>query len=201
MLRVASVDDFPPVPEPDSAAEANSDLVDVLPPEAQADGERRMIRLTGANFSGILDEMEEVLNPYVYTQGTHLARTSEAHNDGAIQRSTDALMLISASQEWARKRFGQLCDFKKYVATRDQWESVAPPAEHVSAMLGLGSWSTLRPLDAIARAPFLREDGSICDVAGYDTLSRTLYVPSIEFPPIPENPTREDALAALASPA
>jgi hypothetical protein len=194
MQRVAPIDAFPPV-LPESP---HTDLVDIVPPEVQPVGERRLIRLTEAGFSDIIDELEEVLSPYVYTQGAHLVRTSEAHNDSAIQRSSDALMLVGATRDWARKRFGQLCDFKRYVASRDRWESVSPSVEHVNAMLGLGSWTTLRPLDAIARAPFLRDDGSICDAPGYDSVSRTLYVPSIQFPPIPEHPIRADALAALA---
>jgi hypothetical protein len=195
MLKVADVSAFEPVPDP----APNIDLVDVIPPAVGvAPARRRLIRLVDANFSGILDELEEVLNPHVYTQGSSLVRTTEAHNDGAIQRNSDALMLIPATKEWARKRFGQLCDFQKYLSTKEEWVMVAPSAEHINNMLGLGSWNTLRPLDAIARAPFLRDDGSICDVAGYDSVSRTLYVPSIEFPPIPERPTREDALAALA---
>jgi hypothetical protein len=197
MQRVASVDAFPPVvadPLP-----ANADLIDVVPPEVQAvPGQRSLVRLSEARFSEILDQLEDVLNPFVYTQGPSLVRTSEAHNDGAIQRSTDALMLTPATKEWARKRFGQLCDFQKYIKSESDWLSVAPSAEHINTMLGLGSWNTLRPLDAIARAPFLRDDGSICDTPGYDPVSRTLYVPSISFPPLPENPSRDDALTALA---
>jgi hypothetical protein len=199
MQRIASPDDFPPVAAADSPPAANSDLVDVMPPETQiTPGERRTILLIDANFPNILDELEEVISPYVYTQGSHLVRTSEAHNDAAIQRSADALMLVGASKDWARKRLGQLCDFKKYLSSREEWISVSPSAEHVNAMLGLGGWSTLRPLDAIARAPFLREDGSICDVLGYDCASRVLYIPSTNYPPIPETPTRDDAVAALA---
>ena len=76
--------------------------------------------------------------------------------------------------------------------------AAAPSSEHINAFLDRGGWNILRPLDAIARSPFLRVDGSICDVAGYDKASRTLYVPSADYPPIPEHPTREDALAALA---
>lgn len=195
MLRVAPVDVFPPV-EPEPAA-PNSDLVDVMPPESTSGG-RTQIRLSEANFSNIITHLEETLSPYVYTQGSNLVRTSEAHTDGAIQRSADALMLIGASRGWARIRFGELCDFVKYVASREQWEPMAPPAEHINALLDRGSWNILRPLDAIARAPFLRQDGTICDAPGYDPASRTLYVPSIEFPPIPTSPTRDDALAALA---
>src|ERR1700731_2238644 len=184
MQRVADPAAFTPV-EPDAP---HSDLVDVVPPEVQPAGERRMIRLTEADFSSIVDELEEVLNPFVYTQGSYLTRTREAHSDGAIQRSASALMLLPATKDWARKRFGELCDFKRYIASREEWVSVAPSLEHINTMLGLGSWNTLRPLDALARAPFLRADGSICDVPGYDSASRTLYVPSTTYPPILANP-------------
>jgi hypothetical protein len=132
LQRVADPAAFPPVPE-------HSDLVDVVPPEV-AQPARRVILLGEARFAEILDELEEVLNPHVYTQGAHLVRTTEAHNEAAIQRSADALMLIPATRDWARKRFGQLCDFKRYVSTREEWTAVAPPAEHVNAMLGLGAF-------------------------------------------------------------
>jgi hypothetical protein len=192
MLRVADVSTFEPVPEPDP----HSDLVDVVPPDM---GEARpLIRISGAEFSNIVKQLEEILSPHVYTQGSHLTRTSEAHSDGAIQRNADAVMLIPATQGWTRVRFGELCDFVKYNARQGEWVPIAPSMEHISALMDRGSWTTLRPLDAIARAPFLRQDGSICDAAGYDAQSRVLYVPSIEFPPIPEAPTRDDALAALA---
>jgi hypothetical protein len=192
MQRVADPASFQPVPEP----EPHSDLVDVMPPDT---GEARpIIRISGAEFANIAKQLEEIISPHVYTQGSHLTRTSEAHSDDVIQRSADALMLIPATQGWMRIRFGELCDFQKYMATKGEWMPVAPSVDHINAFMDRGSWSILRPLDAIARAPFLRTDGSICDVKGYDALSRTLYAPSIEFPPIPENPTRDDALAALA---
>jgi len=188
MLRVASPDDFPLV-------SSNTDLVDVVPDEVPVG--RHIVRLSGAEFSNIVSQLEEILSPHVYTQGSHLTRTSEAHSDEMIQRSADAMMLIPATQGWAKIRFGELCDFQRYAPKQAEWVSVAPSTEHITTFMDRGSWITLRPLDAIARAPFLRADGSICDVPGFDPASRTLYVPSIEFPPIPDAPTREDALAAL----
>ena len=190
MLRVADVSTFEPVPE-----EPNSDLVDVVPPDAGA--QRPVVRLSGAEFSNITRQLEDILTPHVYTQGSHLTRTSEAHTVGEIQRNADAVMLIPATPGWARIRFGELCDFVKYNARQEEWVPVAPSMEHIGALMDRGSWTILRPLDAIARAPFLREDGSICDAPGYDPASRTLYVPSVTFPPIPESPDREAALAAL----
>jgi hypothetical protein len=192
MQRVSDPAAFEPVPEPDP----HSDLVDVMPP-AVSEG-RQLIRLVGGDFSNIVKQLEETLSPYVYTQGGHLARTTEAHTDSGIQRSADAVMLIGVTGGWASTRFGQLCDFQKFIATQGEWRSVSPSSEHITAMLDLGGWNILRPLDAIARAPFLRSDGSICDAPGYDASSRTLYVPSIAFPPIPEHPTRAEALASLA---
>jgi hypothetical protein len=191
LQRVADPAAFPPVPEPDP----HSDLVDVVPPESGAG--KPLIRVSGAEFSNIVKQLEGVLSPHVYTQGSGLVRTTEAHDDGAIRRSAAAVMLIPASQGWARIRFGELCDFMKYNARQGEWVPIAPSVDHISALMDRGSWTVLRPLDAIARAPFLRDDGSICDAEGYDPTSRTLYVPSIKFPPIPENPTHGDALAAL----
>jgi hypothetical protein len=192
MKRVADPAAFEPVPEPDP----HSDLVDVMPPEVSVG--RQPVRLIGGEFSNIVKQLEDILCPYVYTQGSRLTRTTEAHTDEDIQRSADALMLIGVTRGWASTRFGQLCDFQKFISKQGEWCSVDPSGEHISAMLDLGGWNTLRPLDAIARAPFLRSDGSICDAPGYDASSRTLYVPSITFPPIPERPTRTEALAALA---
>jgi hypothetical protein len=191
MQRVADVAAFPPVPD-----EPNSDLVDVVPPEV---GEQRpLIRVSGGEFSSIVKQLEKILSPHVYTQGSRLTRTSEAHDDGAIQRSAEAVMLIPATPGWARIRFGELCDWEKYDARQGEWVRIAPSVDHISALMDRGSWTTLRPLDAIARAPFLRDNGTVCDAPGYDPVSRTLYVPSIEFPPIPDAPTRADAAAALA---
>jgi putative DNA primase/helicase len=188
MQRVADPADFPPVPEP----EPNADLVG-----AEVPAEHPLVRLVDANFSENVDQIERQIMSHVFTQGAALARVTGAESVGKVERSAGAVMLIPATREWARKRLGELCEFQRYVASRQEWVRVAPPAELVNTLLGLGSWRTLRPLDAIARAPFLRADGSIVGEPGYDPASRTLYVPSAPFPPIPPNPTRDDAAAAL----
>ena len=89
--------------------------------------------------------------------------------------------------------------FQRYAKTKDggKWYDVDPSAEHINALLELGSWNILRPLDAIARAPFIRADGSICDTAGYDRRSRVLYVPGATYPAIPAVPSKDQAGAAL----
>jgi putative DNA primase/helicase len=51
---------------------------------------------------------------------------------------------------------------------------------------------------SIARAPFLRSDGTICDQVGYDVKSGVLLIKSDAILPVPQNPTKKEALEALA---
>ncbi len=72
-----------------------------------------------------------------------------------------------------------------------------PPADYASVLLkSRGMWS-FPPLRAVIEAPTLRADGSILQAPGYDQDTGLYYAPSAEFGPIPENPTRDDAMEAL----
>jgi hypothetical protein len=43
----------------------------------------------------------------------------------------------------------------------------------------------------------MRPDGSLINRPGYDDLTGYMYIPSTDFPPVPDAPTREDAVRAL----
>lgn len=192
LQRVSPVESFPLVA--DEVEEGDSTGFGGANPTHTPDG-RRIIRCYD-NFADVVEQLEKEITPYVFTQGNHLSRTTDAHTAEKIKRSSDALMLIEATSEWAQIKFSRLCEF----IDRDRRGNeiiVDPSIKHIKSLWGRGDWTRLRPIDAIARAPFLRDDGSICDMPGYDPYSRTLYEPSIQFPPIPERPTRKDALEAL----
>lgn len=76
-------------------------------------------------------------------------------------------------------------------------EPCSPPDAITLAILEAGEWDGIRPLVGIAETPFLREDKSLCQRPGYDPATRLLYLPTIEFPQIPDAPTHDDASAAL----
>ena len=156
---------------------------------------RPVIRLADARFSEIVDQLETLLVPHVYTQGSQIVRLSAAHTDAKIHRSADATMLVPVNVDWLKKHLGETCVWQKYVG--QQWVNTKPSAEHIVTLANLGSWTRLQPLEAVARAPFIRPDGSICDTPGYDRSSRVLYVPSLDFPQLPEHPGRDDARASL----
>jgi putative DNA primase/helicase len=178
------------------SAETAETAVDVAPPPLP---EKPVVRLVAGEFSNILRQLEEIIEPDIYTQGPALVRPTEAHSDKEIQRSSDAIMLCEATKAWAKKRFGDLATFQRYAKTKvgGNWYTVDASAEHINALLELGNWTVLRPLDAVARSPFVRTDGSICDVRGYDRRARVLYVPSAAYPGIPAVPDQDSARAAL----
>ena len=72
-----------------------------------------------------------------------------------------------------------------------------PPAVAQTYLARVGNWR-LPVLVGVVSTPFLRRDGSICETPGYDAQSGMLLRPHTVFPPIPTEPTRDDALKAIA---
>jgi hypothetical protein len=79
------------------------------------------------------------------------------------------------------------------------WIAVDAPDKIADAYLSRSGGWRLPILAGIATAPFLRQDGSICETPGYDKASGVLYKPDKRtlFPPIPQHPSPADAVAAL----
>jgi hypothetical protein len=184
------------VPGTADAAVPDADAIDVAPPPLPS---KPFVRLVESEFSNIIRQLEEIIEPYIYTQGPKLVRPTEAHDDLEIRRSTDAIMLCEATKSWGKVRFGDLATWQRWAKTRGggNWYEIKPDGEYINTLLELGSWKVLRPLEAIARAPFIRADGSICDSTGYDRRSRVLYVPGTTYPGIPAMPDRDHAMRAL----
>ena len=77
------------------------------------------------------------------------------------------------------------------------WKPIDAPDKVASALLSrIGKWK-LPVLNGIVQAPFLRVDGSLCERPGYDPASKLLSKTDEVFPPIPQCPSRNDALKAL----
>ncbi len=79
------------------------------------------------------------------------------------------------------------------------WVGDAPQAWVVESVQSLGYWENIVPLTGIITAPTMREDGTILGEAGYDEATGLFYAPgNIEFSPILDSPTKEDAKEAMA---
>lgn len=78
------------------------------------------------------------------------------------------------------------------------WKAALPTDAIVQGVEARGYWPELRPILGIAQTPFLRRDGSVCEVPGYDAASGFALVCREAFPTTPAAPTQADAAAALA---
>jgi hypothetical protein len=71
-----------------------------------------------------------------------------------------------------------------------------PPAWCVSAVHVRADWPGIRHLEAVVDYPVLRPDGTILSRPGYDRETGLLLESAASFPPIPERPSLDDAVAA-----
>ena len=65
-----------------------------------------------------------------------------------------------------------------------------PPEWLVKAVDARGEWLGIARLEAIVETPVLLADGSILQTPGYDKRSGLYYSPAVDFPLVPEQPTR-----------
>jgi hypothetical protein len=90
----------------------------------------------------------------------------------------------------------------QWVSVRETKEGIIeqparPPGWCVAAVHARADWPGIRHLEAVVDYPVLRPDGTILSKPGYDPETGLLLDAVAEFPPIPDAPTRAEAVAAL----
>ena len=75
---------------------------------------------------------------------------------------------------------------------------IDPPAEIVEQIHAMtGEWP-FAPLNGVITCPTLRPDGSLFATPGYDAATALYLSDTLTLPPLPQRPTRDEAVAALA---
>jgi hypothetical protein len=89
--------------------------------------------------------------------------------------------------------------FAHWVKTDESGETVpcVPPDVVTVGVLEMKEWPGLRPLAGIVETPTLRVDLTVSQRPGYDPATRTLYLPTIDFPAVPESPTQQESADAM----
>jgi hypothetical protein len=162
---------------------------------------RSLIRLVAGRHAESVDAAVSAIaaapQAEIYVSGRALVRLLPG--DAGLDRPArlEPMPLIKAS---ARDALGRLCRFETLRKLKDDevWVETDCPDKVAEAVLARGAWPGLRVLRGLAHAPLLRADGSILQSEGYDAASG-LYLDfrGARFSPIPERPTRADALVAL----
>ncbi len=79
---------------------------------------------------------------------------------------------------------------------KGKWETIRAPLDLARHLMARGEWK-FPVLAGMIETPTLRRDGSILQTEGYDPSSQLYFdANGVTFPPIPEKPSRADAIAA-----
>jgi hypothetical protein len=87
--------------------------------------------------------------------------------------------------QWKKDKNGEFIDVDAH-----------PPDWLIKAVATRKYWPGIRPLNAVVECPFPRPDGSIVETPGYDVETATVFLPTFDFPKLPDRPTRADARSA-----
>ncbi len=155
----------------------------------------------------VLDETEAALRtgdiPIYQMDGrlVRAVRLGKASDDDGVKRAAGALVIREVGDYFLKERmiaaaqFVELRRDKQGEVVRAKKKLPLSFAKHYAERAGL--WE-LPELVGISEAPTLRADGTIVLQEGYDPASGLIIdTQRVEFPPIPEHPTKEDAKAAL----
>lgn len=161
-------------------------------------GGKPCIYIDPGHLPRMVHECAEILNDVVYKRGIYLVRIGQGCElvDGLSRIGTQPIVM-PVTRAWLVRELTQRATFMRWNVKANDYKVCDCP-QNIAMTLETGTDDyTFRPLTALANAPFLRVDGSICDSPGYDADTGIYYAPSLVFPTISTNPSWQEARDAL----
>jgi putative DNA primase/helicase len=187
----------------------DEDEGDIFPPGAPIDDDPRPEVLLSYEMHDVVDKTIDAWmprDPNVYTRSGELVTVV---NSGAVPERDDedgsprpifapkTPRVHNLSLAGLSNRLSRAVRFCKRTPKGARVRCMPTP-RLVAELAARGEWGGASELVGIAETPFLRPDGTICQIPGFDPATGYLYVPTTSFPPVPQHPTRSEAEAALA---
>lgn len=132
-----------------------------------------------------------------------LSRTGRYYQRGGnitvtvIDPKTDSINVQPLSVPTLTRIASTLVIFERFDKRSNDWYLIDPPERHIKILADAQNYEYLPYLKGIARQPYLRADGSLVSVAGYDAQTHMYGVFKPEDYNIPKTPSRADAEKAL----
>ncbi len=136
----------------------------------------------------------------IFQRGSSLVVPVSHDVPAAHGRMTIAAGLKELSGPGVVDHLAQAACFQHWNARSRKMTPTNPPGLVASIILSRGGQWTLPNVAGVITTPTLRPDGSVLTAAGYDVATRLYHVPDpvLRMQQIKPQPTRRDALAALA---
>jgi hypothetical protein len=134
----------------------------------------------------------------LYRRDAKIVRIGETELLGADEKKTTALVIIEQSEHTLLEDASASAIYLKFDKRADEWIAADPSMTIIKAWRGRATRLRLPLLSGVISAPLILKTGRIIQTPGYDAPTGFYFDPAgTVFPPIPEKPMREDALAAL----
>lgn len=178
-----------------------------LPARKEPTGDRVTI-IVGFDELEVADQMLPALAalPNVFHRGWALVQIlrdpQETKDEEGIEREPNAPRISEMSKARTRGLVSHVCAFQRWKTTstgESNLISCGVPDDPVLELHCRGEWPGVKPLEGVAECPVLRPNGTILDTPGYDRATGLFYEPNIVFPPIPFEPSLDDATTAIAT--
>ncbi len=157
----------------------------------------------GGEQHNILKQIEAEMNfdaDNLFQRAGQLVRTihiEKEFDQGGVKMPANTLTIHSINEAWLANYWTKITTWKKFDVRSQKYNRVDAPLKYATAYFSqIGDWN-LRPLRGIVECPTLRRDGSLLNQIGYDKASGLFVDYSGAKVTVKDNPTRDDALAAL----
>lgn len=169
-----------------------SKLLEFLEVSEIAAKHKSIITVVPGEFSRIVEAAEiEIASTNQYFQSGGVIVS--VHRDPKTKQT----VVKPLTQPGLAMLLSKRCIWLKYSRQSRSYEVCDPPTRHITSLFDAEYYLHLKPLNGVARQPYLRSDGSLVTTPGYDDQSG-LYG---DFDPKKysciDRPTKEDALHAL----
>jgi hypothetical protein len=160
-----------------------------------------VIQIKDGELSLLATKAEELLiaaGVPIYQRSGRLVRPIIETVDATRGRKTKVAQLKVLDETYLRDLLCRHARWEKYNARSKKMVPTNPPMEIAATVLArVGDW-TFDAISGVITTPTMRPDGSLLTEQGYDQDTGLLLVEPPPMPAIPDQPTREDALEALA---
>ena len=165
--------------------------------------QRPTIRVTAGGRHTEVDQAEALISrrPDLYQQAGRLVRITPVEKLSALDQeegipipsSLSSERMVQVNAEWLATELSRDICWE----SSDGKKTNAPPYM-APALMQLGQWPHIRPLDGITAAPILRSNGTVRTDPGYDAETRLYLNSSGDFLPVVKDPLLADAKQAIA---
>jgi hypothetical protein len=167
----------------------------------QLPDDRPVIEIKDGELSDIASLAEDALfyaDLPIYQRSGKLVRPITETVDASHGRTTMVAQLHMMDAVYTRDTLCRYINFQKYDGRKKALRKVNPPKEiAVTILARAGEWM-FSPIAGVITTPTMRPDGSLLNRICYDEATRLLLIDLPAMPPIPDKPTRDDALKAIA---